>query len=64
MEGLDELLSRLQGKQLTIPDNLTDDQLLYWMLGYTACQDAVVEVIRQLKEGDRENRNKQRGYQT
>jgi hypothetical protein len=55
MDGLDELLSRMRDKQIILPDHdVSDDELLYWMLGYTACSDSVLEHIRQIKEAQHE----------
>lgn len=45
-----EVMKKMSERSVTPPTDLTDDQLLYWLLGYTAHYDAVSEIVRQLRE--------------
>lgn len=45
-----EVTKRMSEQSVTPPTDLTSDQLLYWLLGYTAHYDAMSEIVRQLRE--------------
>jgi len=45
-----EVMKKMSSMSIDPPKDLTDDQLLYWLLGFTAAYDAVSEIVRQLRE--------------
>lgn len=52
---LSYLINRLEASMIEPPDNLTDDQLIYWLLGYTACDERYKEIIQSEANKERFN---------
>lgn len=49
------LITRLEAAMIEPPDDLTDDQLIYWLLGFTACDEMYKGIIHKVMNEDRFN---------
>jgi hypothetical protein len=52
-----EIMKKMSQRPVVPPDDLDDQQLLFWLLGHTAAYDELAEIVRQLRERNRSNGN-------
>ena len=50
-----EIMKKMSQRPVVPPDDLDDQQLLFWLLGHTAAYDELAEIVRQLRERNRNN---------
>lgn len=49
--GIDILVERILKRSVEVPKELTADELMEWLNGYTSCQQTILNIIEDMRKG-------------